>query len=164
MNPRGKKYFILLVTSFIALILISTGCNNPPEYKYQSAGNVAADFEADAKVVASTHPKVEPSAPLVVEPAIPELSVAQLLQSGKTYDNIKIKVTGRKGKAMPFYNMVFMISSSDDSYIEVSYARLSGPEKGDLTRLNTLKKMTISGVWDASKKVLVADSVIPPSN
>lgn len=166
-----NKHVVRSFIGSVPLFLIAVGCNNAPEYKYQNVSNPAATHEGKVNVVpdvpkesnvaASTAPQAEPAAPQVVEPAIPEVSVGELLQNSNSYDNKKIKVTGRKGKLQPYYNMAFIINSSDDSYIEFSYEKMSNPDKGALSRLTTLQRVTISGVWDATKKVLAGEELIP---
>lgn len=168
MNLRHNEHFVRSLIISIPVVLLAAGCNNPPQYKYQDANNPAATHESKGSATAgevnpagSTEPQAAPAAPETVVPAVPELSVGELLQSGKTYDNQKIKVTGRKGKLLPHYKMAYIINISDDSYIPFSYDQMSFDDKGSLTRLNTLQKITVSGVWNASKKVLAGEEIVP---
>ena len=168
MNLRRNEHFVRSLIISIPVVLFAAGCNNPPQYKYQDANSPVATHESkgsattgDVNPVASAEPQAAPVAPEAVVPTIPELSVGELLQSGKTYDNQKIKVTGKKGKLLPHYKMAYIINSSDESYIPFSYDQMSFDDKGTLSRLNTLQKITVSGVWNASRKVLAGEEIAP---
>lgn len=164
-----KKHVVRSFICSVPLFLIAAGCNNAPQYKYQSASNVAINegggsgasgAHKEGSVSVTTETRSAPAVAELAAPTVPEVSVGELLQNSNSYDNKKIKVTGRKGKLLPHYNMAYMINNSDDSYIAFSYEQMSNPEKGTLSRLNTLQGITVSGVWNASKKMLVGEELI----
>jgi len=171
MNSRQKKYIVWPVVSAASMLLISAGCNSTQEYKYQSVADVAA--KSDVKANAAEAPKANPAgetsagvsnevqqAAAKSEPADPEVTVADILQSENSFNHRKIKATGRIGKVFTHDKMAFLLNINNDKYIEVSYEGLPESDKSTLAfKLMPLQKVTISGVWDSSRKVLVADGL-----
>ncbi len=181
MNLKRNKNAARFVIGSISLLLISVGCGNAPEYRYQSAGDgtstvakgqggaeakkeaaatVSGDIggHASAAVTTEGEPAVVSS-----EPDLPEVTVGDILQNDKSFNNRKIRVIGRIGKIMPLYNMAFILNTKNDRYIELSYGQMTEADRFTLTRLNSLQKVAILGVWDASKKVFIGEGLVSSS-
>lgn len=182
MNLERNKNAARFVIGSISLLLISVGCGNAPEYRYQSAGDVTstaakgqggAEAKKEAAATASgdtgghtsavVTKEGEPAAAVSSEPELPEVTVGEILQNEKSFNNRKIRVTGRIGRIMPLYNMAFILNTKNDRYIELSYGQMPEPDRFALTRLNPLQKVTILGAWDASKRVFVGEGLVSSS-
>lgn len=173
MNKKECRYLVLTVSCCIFMLLISIGCNNTQEYKYQKESDITAavNVKGHGGETASANPGVEvgtieTSSPAAQsEPEIPEILVADILQGEKTYNNRKVIVSGRIGKVFTHDKMAFLLNIKNDMYVEFSYEQMPESDRIALTtKMVPLQKVTISGVWDASRKVLVADTLILPSN
>lgn len=182
MSLEWNKNAARFVIGSISLLLISVGCGNAPEYRYQNAadatskvaeGHGGAEAKKEAAATASGdtggHASAvvtnegEPAAAVSSEPDLPEVTVGEILQNDKSFNNRKIRVVGRIGKIMPHYNMTFILNADNDGYIELSYGQMQGADRFTLTRLKPLQKVAISGVWDASKRVFVGEGLVSSS-
>lgn len=172
MNRKEGRYLVLTVSCCIFMLLISIGCNNTQEYKYQKESDIAAavNVKGHGGETASANPGVKAgtietsSAAAQSEPAIPEILVADILQGEKTYNNRKVIVSGRIGKVFTHDKMAFLLNIKNDMYVEFSYEQMPESDRIALTtKMVPLQKVTISGVWDGARKVLVADSLISPA-
>ena len=179
MNLERNKNAARFVIGSISLLLISVGCGNAPEYRYQSAGDVTSTVEGGAEAKkeaaatasgetgghasAAVTKEGESAVAVSSEPELPEVTVGEILQNDKPFNNRKIRVTGRIGKIMPLYNMAFILNTKNDRYIELSYGQMPEADRFTLTSLNPLQKVAILGVWDASKRVFVGEGLVSPS-
>lgn len=173
MNRKQSGYLVWMVGCCIFTLLISIGCNNTQEYKYQKESDIAAavDVKRHGGETASANHGVETgtietssAAAVKSEPAVPEILVADILQGEKTYNNRKVTVSGRIGKVFTHDKMAFLLNINNDLYIEFSYEQMPESDRSVLvSKMVPLQKVTISGVWDGSRKVLVADSLISPA-
>lgn len=173
MYNRHAIPFIFLPVSFL---LILTGCDKGPMYKYQNVNDVTP--VSDAKGGTSETANKEGSAPTSTEgsetnaanpgdpasgssePALPEVTVNELLQNDKHFNSKKIKVTGNLGQIMSLSRMSFIINKSDDLYIEFSYGQMSDSDKFALTnKLGPMSPVVVIGVWDVARKVLIGESL-----
>lgn len=160
-------------TGTISILLILGGCNNPPKYKYQNEGEGSAAPEVKEKVSSGANqeggaaaPTVNPGEPVTpmpvaVETALPEVSITDLLQNSQSYNNRKIRVTGRLGEGLKLYKISFIRTAADDLSVEFSYEQMPEPDQSTLSTLGANRKVTIVGVWDSSKKLLVGEGLIP---
>lgn len=159
MKIDKKQYLVPSLAGLAFMLIISVGCNSPQEYKYQKtteAVDVHAVTSEEVKALAAKEAQPEAAK---TEPAVPNVTVGELLQSGKTHDSRRIVVSGRKGKLLPHYNMAYLINVSDDKYIAFSYDRMPGQDLDTLRRYNSLQKVSVTGVWDSSKNVLIGEGV-----
>lgn len=167
MNRKQSRYLVWTVVCSLSMLMISTGCNSPQEYKYQKESDITktADIVGHGGTVATAATKE--SAPAVAvksEPTNSEVLVADIIENINSFNNRKITVSGRIGKVFTHDKMAFLLNIKNDQYIEFSFEQMTDLDKTILTsKMIPLQKVTISGVWDASRKVLVADSLISPS-
>lgn len=169
MNRKQCRYLVLTVICSLSTLLISTGCNSPQEYKYQKESDVTkiSNLKGHAgETAAATGTKESaPAAAVKIEPANSEVLVADIIGNMKSFDNRKITVSGRIGKVFTHDKMAFLLNIKNDQYIEFSFEQMPESDRIVLvSKMVPLQKVTISGVWDASRKVLVADTLISPSN
>lgn len=170
MNRKQSRYLVWMVSCCIFTLLVSVGCDNTQEYKYQKESDIAAavDVKGHGGGTASANPGVDTgtietssAAPVKSEPAVPQILVADILQGEKTYNNRKVIVSGRIGKVFTHDKMAFLLNIRNDQYIEFSYEQMPESDRSVLiSKMVPLQKVAISGVWDGSRKVLVADSLI----
>jgi hypothetical protein len=160
-NRRTDMKQVAVVSFFSTLLLVTAGCSRPPEYKYQKVGESAKTQEAEAKKEGTTPSTnvAATEATVSAEPGMPEVSVAEILRGSLSYDNRRVRVSGRIGRLLPHYSMGFIIGASDKSHIEFSYGRTSDSDKDTLERLNPLREVAVTGVWDASRKLLIGEEV-----
>lgn len=172
-NSRSAGFLIML---FASGLFVVAGCDKGPAYTYQSVSDVMHVSDVNASPSEASHEKAgapakegrgttaeantEGAKAESSEPSMPVVTVNELLQNDKPFDTKKIKVTGNLGQIMSLTSMSFIINKSDDHYIEFSYGQMSNSDKVALTsQLGTMSPIAIVGVWDASRKILVGESL-----
>lgn len=168
MNSKQSRYLVWTVICSLSMLLISVGCNSPQEYKYQKESDVTTTSNVvghGGGTVATTATKEStPAVAVKSEPTNSEVLVADILQDMNSFNNRKVSVSGRIGKVFTHDKMAFLLNTKNDLYIEFSFEQMPDSDRIVLTsKMVPLQKVTISGVWDATRKVLVADSLISPS-